>query len=130
MQSFDWRTLQIVQKLEPGLRTVYLSTQGRNNTLADGELDGPACCCRNTRRWRTWSRPPAGAVWSPNFNDITSDAVKGAQALGLLVIPWTVNNPADMERLIGWGVDGIISDYPDRLREVMRRRGMALPKGL
>jgi len=35
-----------------------------------------------------------------------------------------------MERLIDWGVDGIISDYPDRLREVMRRRGMALPKGL
>jgi glycerophosphoryl diester phosphodiesterase len=71
-----------------------------------------------------------GAVWSPNFNDITADAVKGAQALGLKVVPWTVNNPPDMERLIDWGVDGIISDYPDRLREVMRRRGMALPRGL
>ena len=35
--------------------------------------------------------------------------------------------PADAARLIDWGVDGIISDYPDRMREVMRARGMALP---
>ena len=61
--------------------------------------------------------------------DFNAEAVKGAQALGLKVIPWTVNVPSDMERLIDWGVDGLISDYPDRLREVMRRRGMALPRG-
>ena len=65
-----------------------------------------------------------------NFADLSAEAVKDAQALGLKVIPWTVNSPPDMERLIDWGVDGIISDYPDRLRELMRRRGMALPKGL
>jgi glycerophosphoryl diester phosphodiesterase len=44
-----------------------------------------------------------------------------------VVIPWTVNQPEVMQRLIDWGVDGIITDYPDRLREVMARRGMALP---
>ena len=43
------------------------------------------------------------------------------------MIPWTVNAPADIDRLIGWGVDGIISDYPNRVREVMKARGMALP---
>ncbi len=53
--------------------------------------------------------------------------MKEAQALGLKVVPWTVNDPALMDRFIGWGVDGIISDYPDRAREVMTRRGMALP---
>ena len=129
VQSFDWRTLQLVQKLAPGLRTVYLSTQGRNSNVADG-------------RWTAGMLLPqypsvahmvkaaGGAVWSPNFSDIQADAVKGAQALGLKVIPWTVNNPPDIERLIGWGVDGLISDYPDRVRERMRQRGMALPKGL
>jgi glycerophosphoryl diester phosphodiesterase len=50
--------------------------------------------------------------------------------LGLQVIPWTVNEVADMRRLMDWGVDGIITDYPDRLREVMRERGLPLPKGL
>jgi len=129
LQSFDWRTLQIVQKLEPGLRTVYLSTQGRNNTLADGSWTAGMLLSQYPSVAHM-VKASGGAVWSPNFNDITADAVKGAQALGLKVVPWTVNNPPDMERLIEWGVDGIISDYPDRLREVMRRRGMALPRGL
>jgi glycerophosphoryl diester phosphodiesterase len=45
----------------------------------------------------------------------------------LRTIPWTVNDVPDMERLIDWGVDGLITDRPDRLRDVMRQRGMALP---
>jgi glycerophosphoryl diester phosphodiesterase len=40
------------------------------------------------------------------------------------------HDPAEMRKLIDWGVDGIITDYPDRLREVMRERGMALPRGV
>ena len=68
-----------------------------------------------------------GAVWSPNGGAVTEALVKEAHALGLKVIPWTINNPADMDRLIGWGVDGLITDYPDRLRDVMAKRGMPLP---
>jgi glycerophosphoryl diester phosphodiesterase len=43
------------------------------------------------------------------------------------VLPWTVNDAGLMTRLIDEGVDGLITDYPDRLRSVMRDRGMALP---
>ncbi len=50
-----------------------------------------------------------------------------AHALGLEVVVWTVNEPADIDRMIALGVDGIITDYPDRAREVMARRGMKLP---
>ena len=71
-----------------------------------------------------------GAVWSPNGGALTEALTREAQALGLKVIPWTINNPADMERLIGWGVDGIITDYPDRLRTVMQQRGLPLPRAL
>ena len=46
------------------------------------------------------------------------------------VIPWTVNEEADIERVLAMGVDGIISDYPDRVRAVMQRRGMPLPPPL
>ena len=69
-----------------------------------------------------------GAIWSPNFASLDADAVRQAQRLGLKVIPWTVNETADMQRLIEWGVDGIISDYPDRVRQVMTARGLAVPK--
>jgi glycerophosphoryl diester phosphodiesterase len=68
-----------------------------------------------------------GNVWAPNFNSIDEGAVRNAQRLGLHVIPWTVNGVADMRRLMDWGVDGIITDYPDRLRELMRERGVPLP---
>ena len=47
--------------------------------------------------------------------------------LGLLVIPWTVNDRSEMARLIDLGVDGIISDYPDRLRGVMAEKNLPLP---
>ena len=50
-----------------------------------------------------------------------------AHGLGLKVIPWTINEAADMEKFIDMGVDGIITDRPDRLREVLKKKGMRLP---
>ena len=66
--------------------------------------------------------------WGPHYRDLTQSAVAEAKSLGLRVLPWTVNEVPDMRRLVAWGVDGLISDYPDRLREVMAARGMALPR--
>jgi glycerophosphoryl diester phosphodiesterase len=63
------------------------------------------------------------ATWSPNAAALTPELLKEAQDAGLKVVPWTVNEPADMDRLIGWGVDGLITDYPDRAREVMKAGG-------
>ena len=41
-------------------------------------------------------------------------------ARGIPVVPWTVNDPADIRRMIAWDVDGIISDYPDRVLAILR----------
>ncbi len=68
-------------------------------------------------------------TWSMFWRNLTPELVAEAHAAGLQVLPWTVNEPADMTRLVGWGVDGIITDYPDRLRKVMAAKGMALPPG-
>jgi glycerophosphoryl diester phosphodiesterase len=68
-----------------------------------------------------------GTVWSPNYKDVTEALVREAHALGLKIVPWTANEAPDFARLIDWKVDGIITDYPDRLRAVMASRGMALP---
>jgi glycerophosphoryl diester phosphodiesterase len=68
------------------------------------------------------------AVWSPNAADLQAPALAEAQALGLAVVPWTVNDPKDMDALVGQGVDGLITDRPDLLREVLAARGVPLPR--
>jgi len=64
---------------------------------------------------------------SPLFLDLTPGATAEAKAIGLKVLPWTVNERADMDRLIRDGVDGIITDYPDRLRAALAEAGRPLP---
>jgi len=56
--------------------------------------------------------------------DLDSGRVKEAQALGIKVLAWTVNDPADMARLIGYGVDGLITDRPDLARKLLVERGI------
>jgi len=130
IQSFDWRTLQIVQRLEPTLPTVYLSVQSTNSdTISSGAWTAGFKASEHASV-PAMVKAAGGKVWSPNGGATTQALVQQAQALGLKVIPWTINQPADMERLIGWGVDGLITDYPDRLREVMRQRQLPLPAPL
>lgn len=127
IQSFDWRTLQRVQQREPGIPTVYLSIQTANT---DNTKDGTWTAGLRLADHGSVPRmvkAAGGKVWAPNQGALTQALVREAQALGLQVIPWTVNNPADMDRIVGWGVDGLITDYPDRLREVLGKRGIALP---
>jgi glycerophosphoryl diester phosphodiesterase len=69
----------------------------------------------------------AGACWAPGYRDLTQAQVQEAHALGLRVVPWTVNGPADMARFIAWGVDGLCTDRPDLARQVMARAGLPLP---
>lgn len=128
IQSFDWRTLQIVQGFEPAIPTVYLSIQTANtDNIRDGAWTA-GFKITDHGSVPKMVKAAGGAVWSPNGGAVTEALVKEAQGLGLKVVPWTINNPPDMDRLIGWGVDGIITDYPDRLREVMQKRGMPLPR--
>jgi glycerophosphoryl diester phosphodiesterase len=129
IQSFDWRTLQLVQQLEPRIPTVYLTIQTANtDNVRDGwtagfTLTGHGSVPRMVKA-------AGGAVWSPNGGALTEALVNEAHALGLKVVPWTINAPADLERFLNWGVDGLITDYPDRLRDVMRQRNLPLPEPL
>jgi glycerophosphoryl diester phosphodiesterase len=133
IQSFDWRTLAIVQKEAPEIATAYLSSQQQSldNIQAGHREDSPWTA---GIRFRDHGSVPkmvkaaGGRIWSPNAVDVTEALVKEAKSLGLTVLPWTVNERADMERLIDLGVDGLISDYPDRLREVMAAKNLPLPR--
>lgn len=126
IQSFDWRTLQLVQQLEPSIPTVYLSIQTANtDNIRDGWTAGLRLADHGSVPRMV--KAAGGAVWSPNGGAVTEALVREAHALGLQVVPWTINTPADFDRMLGWSVDGLITDYPDRLRDVMQRRGMPLP---
>jgi glycerophosphoryl diester phosphodiesterase len=68
-----------------------------------------------------------GRIWAPNQTFLTPAMLAEARSLGVTVIPWTVNDPAMMTKLLEMGVDGIISDRPDLVRDEMKKRGMRLP---
>ena len=127
IQSFDWRTLQVVQKAEPRIPTAYLSFQNANNdNIRDGQWTAGFKIADDGSVPRM-VKAAGGAIWSPNGGSLKKELVNEAQGLVQKVLPWTINNPAEMDKLIGWGVDGIITDYPDRLRTVMQARNLPLP---
>jgi glycerophosphoryl diester phosphodiesterase len=132
IQSFDWRTLAIVQAEAPEIATVYLTIQqpGEDNVRAgaDGSPWTAGMRYRDHGSVPRMVKSAGGAVWSPFHGDLTPALLTEAHELGLKVIPWTVNDRATMDALIDLGVDGIISDYPDRLREAVRAKGLTLPQ--
>jgi len=134
IQSFDWRTLQRVQQVAPEIPTVYLSAQQQffDNIGADA-MDGSPWVAGFQARDHGNSvarmvRAAGGRIWSPYFSDVDQTKVDEAHALGQSVVVWTVNKPEDIEKMLDLGVDGIISDRPDRVRNAMEKRGMKLPK--
>ena len=131
VQSFDWRTLQLVQKLAPAVPTVYLTLQRGQaaNIFLDKASDWTAGFdpVSHGNSVPAAIKAAGGAIWSPYFGDVDSDLIAEAHRLGLRVVVWTVNKPADMARMIDMGADGIISDRPDLLRGVAGGKGIALP---
>lgn len=107
IQSFDFRTLKVVEREAPEISTAYL-TSGRNSDPA-------------------MLRDAGARLWSPDFRDLDPTKIGAARAAGMRIVPWTVNETADIARVLDMKVDGIISDYPDRVRREMKRRGMSLP---
>jgi len=133
IQSFDWRTLVALRRIAPEIATACLTAEGGNFDTVKPDASGRS-------PWHAGIAPAdhggslpamvrsAGcAIWSPNFASLGRERIAEAHGLGLRVLPWTVNDPADMTRLIDWGVDGIITDYPDRARRVMADKGLPLP---
>ena len=130
--SFDWRTLQVVQKIAPEIPTIYLSVQQRafDNIAAEkpeGSLWTAGFQHKDHGSVPRMVKAAGGKIWSPYFGDLTEAQLKEAHDLGLQVGVWTVNEPGDIKKMLDVGVDGITTDRPDLLRQIMAERGMKLP---
>ena len=106
IQSFDWRGPRHVRKIRPDIPRGWLT-----DAEATAE-SAPAAIVAE-----------GGGTWTPFHAQFTRAMLHRAHAAGLLVIPWTVNDEADMRRLIEWGVDGLITDRPDLALKLLPKEG-------
>ncbi len=134
IQSFDWRTLDYTARMAPEIARVYLTFERADgsggDTVGKGRGVSPWTGLDAAAHGNSTPRLVAaagGKIWSPFFRNLSAEAMAAAKTLGLAVIPWTVNAPADMDAMLALGVDGIITDYPDRLRAQLAARGLPLP---
>ena len=122
--SFDWRTLRAAHRRCPAMKLTFLTEA---DTVAAAPLwwggSSPADFGGSVPR-AIAAEAGAAKAWGPFHGDLTEASVAEAHALGLQVMPWTVNEAADMARLLGWGVDGLTTDRPDRARAALDRAGL------
>ena len=119
-----------MQRDYPKVPTVYLSVQQKvfDNIRADDRAGSAWTAGLNAQDFAgsvaKMVKAAGGKIWSPYFGDVDEAKIKHAQSLGLNVVVWTVNEAKDISRMLDYGVDGIISDYPDRAAEIMRKRNL------
>ena len=109
VQSFDWRTLDLVTEEFQTACLTSPKTVGRNSPWT-GSL--------RPQDYRSIPELVLAAgcdIWSPHHLQVRSGRVEEAHGLGLRVIPWTVNTTDLAAELMAMGVDGLITDYPDRI---------------
>ncbi|MBC9725415.1 glycerophosphodiester phosphodiesterase family protein [Streptomyces sp. TRM68367] len=145
IQSFDWGALKAMHKLAPRWPLVALTNYdflqvgkpgaspwlggidaddyGGDFVRAAATVPGVKVLSPN------YGFPQSGKVGDPDFRFYADRTmVAKAHARGLKVVPWTCDDPATVAALMDMGVDGVITDHPDRVRQIMAERGMRLPR--
>ena len=102
VQTFDARSMEYIHEKWPEISLSYL-------TKKDPDIESILSSLSFTPAW-----------WSPNYSAVTPENVAYCHSLGIKVVPWTVDEPEDIRRMAECGVDAIISNYPDRLIEILR----------
>lgn len=145
IQSFDWGALMEMHRLEPRWPLVALTNYdfleagkpgaspwlggidvddfGGDFVKAAASIDGVTTLSPN------YGFPQNGKIGDPGFRFYADKAmIDEAHRRGLKVVPWTADDLPTIEAMMGWGVDGIITNYPDKVRELMAEREMKLPR--
>ena len=133
-QSFEWRTLQAMKKINPNITLVALTCE-QPSWGPDGEYrqiykDGASPWMggididKHKGDFVKAAKEVGADIVSPYWEELSNELVAEAHDLGMKVVPWTVNDPKKMNMLLDMGVDGMISDKPWLMREVLIKRGI------
>ncbi len=140
IQSFDWRSLPLVAERNPEIPLVMLWDETTwkkdspwigdiNYDEVDGDIIEAAKQLGVQVLSPTHSIPYGKTPSDSDYHPVaTPELISRAHEAGMKVVPWTVNEKETMREQIAAGVDGIITDYPTRLREVLTELAMPLPE--
>ncbi|WP_435226140.1 glycerophosphodiester phosphodiesterase family protein [Streptomyces sp. Tue6028] len=145
IQSFDWGALKEMHKLAPTYPLVALTNYdflqvgkpGASPWLGgidaddyEGDFVKAASAVPGvTALSPVYGMPQNGTIADPNFKFyVDKKMISEAHERGLKVIPWTCDDNPTIEALMDMGIDGLITNYSNRVRDIMAKRGMRLPK--
>jgi glycerophosphoryl diester phosphodiesterase len=101
IQSFDFRTLQYLHQHYPAIKTAML-IEDYDKASFDDQIKKLGF---------------NATIYSPHYSLVTPELINTCHTAAMQIIPWTVNDKKEIERLKGLGVDGIITDYPNLFTE-------------
>ena len=129
ISSFDWRILREVKKQSPEIPRAYLTFQQEKGMKIKKTIYSKSPWIDHIPLTIVYDLPKiikelGGSAWHPYYKDINKKAVKDARDNNLPVNVWTVNDEDDMLKMIEYGVDGIMTDYPLRLKNLCEKRSI------
>jgi len=130
ISSFDWRILTELKKLNPKILRSFLTLQQdlsskKKTIFEDSPWLGKKFPLDELFLLPKIIKSLEGHVWSVFYRDVTKKNIDLAHELGLAVIVWTVNRESDIVRMIEYGVDGIITDYPKKTQDICLSRNIS-----
>ena len=129
ISSFDWRILKEFNVQMPDITRGYLSFQQNTGVKIEKTIYKNSPWLDLTLEFNEYNLPSlikqlGGKVWCPFYRDIGKKDLEMAHNEDLVVNVWTVNKEDDMMRMIEYGVDAIITDYPLVLKELCEKNNL------
>jgi glycerophosphoryl diester phosphodiesterase len=121
--SFDWRVLREVKDRDSKIPRAYL-TSGVKGKIYDKSPWLDFTPLHNGVELPELIKALGGSAWHPNYKDVNKEIIQISHDKELPVNVWTVNRESDMLRMIDYGVDGIMTDYPLKLKELCERENI------
>jgi glycerophosphoryl diester phosphodiesterase len=130
ISSFDWRILYELKKQNPKILRGFLTLQQDLSTKKKTVFENSPWMGKQFPSEDLFLLPKIiksleGHVWSAFYRDVTRQNIDLAHKLGLAVNVWTVNRESDIVRMIEYGVDGIITDYPKKTQDICMSRNIS-----
>ncbi len=123
--SFDWRVLREIKNIDSKISRAYLTSELKGKVYDKSPwLDLMPLYDSESRELPRLIKTLGGKAWNPKRKDIDKDMIRISHEEGLAVNVWTVNEKYEMFKMIEYGVDGIITDYPLRLKKLCEDEGI------